>query len=377
MNNSYFALFIIASCFTIPLVLFKLKIFSFLDEEVKLGRVNNLDGFRFFLAGSVVIHHMDCFHNYINSGKWGPTNHYLWLMGKYGVAFFFMITAFLFWGKVRKSENIDWIDIFGGRFLRIAPLAIFSSAVASLAVIYYSFMQGGFYLRLDKLLPWFDASIFDSKSDFTNLKNAWIALAGVTWSLRWEWIFYFSLPIMFYFREKRVEFAISLYAIILFIYPLYTDKYNFILSYFCAGILCRELYDLVKIKKIHCELLLIACAVILLLSNPNVYHIQSTPILTVAFFCILSGASFFGLFSMRSAKRLGTISYSLYLMQGPVLFIAYNSLIKKGDLSTIYNTTILIGSFLILCVLSTLTYHFIEFKFMNMSSHLNKIKKRT
>ena len=108
VNNSFFALFMIASCFTIPLVLFKLKIFSFLDEEVKPGRVNNLDGFRFFLAGSVVIHHMDCFHNYINSGKWGPTNHYLWLMGKYGVAFFFMITAFLFWGKIRKSENIDW-----------------------------------------------------------------------------------------------------------------------------------------------------------------------------------------------------------------------------------------------------------------------------
>jgi peptidoglycan/LPS O-acetylase OafA/YrhL len=45
------------------------------------------------------MHHIDCFHSFVNTGKWEPSQYYLWALGKYGVALFFMITAFLFWGK--------------------------------------------------------------------------------------------------------------------------------------------------------------------------------------------------------------------------------------------------------------------------------------
>lgn len=107
----------------IALLIFSLPVFRFIDEETEAVRSNSLDGMRFLLASFVILHHLDCLHSYITKGMWSPSSLWLTYMGKYGVALFFMTTAYLFWGKVRNKETVDWVDLYKKRFLRIVPLA--------------------------------------------------------------------------------------------------------------------------------------------------------------------------------------------------------------------------------------------------------------
>jgi peptidoglycan/LPS O-acetylase OafA/YrhL len=44
-------------------------------------------------------------------------------------------------------------------------------------------------------------------------------------------------------------------------------------------------------------------------------------ILATAFILVIGGADLFGLLLTRPAKRLGDISYGIYLLQGPVLYL--------------------------------------------------------
>ena len=54
------------------------------------------------------------------------------------------------------------------------------------------------------------------------------------------------------------------------------------------------------------------------------YGVVPAALLGVGFLLIVSGATLFGLLAMRPARRLGDISYGIYLLQGPVLALAFS-----------------------------------------------------
>lgn len=371
--TNIFALSIATTCLIVAMLIFSLPVFKFLDDDTLPKRSNSLDGMRFFLASMVIFHHMDCFYSYYTTGKWAPVSYFLFAAGKYGVALFFMTTAYLFWGKIRMKDSIDWVSLYKGRMLRIMPLALFSSFIAIILLFILTKPFPISNTPISNILSWFDGGIWDSKPPVTTMQRPTIALAGVTWTLKWEWMFYFTLPVMFFFNKRPLELSLSLFAFSFYFMPAFT-KDAYLWSYFFAGMLCRELKERIVLDNIKSELLLISAIIFLLVANTTLFRVPGTIFLGVIFFSIISGGSFLGLLRTKAAIRLGTVSYSLYITQGLILFPAYNIYKHFFSLSIDNNYFIfLVFCFIVTCIFSSITYHLIELPFMNLGKSKNKV----
>jgi len=65
------------------------------------SRYESLDGLRGFLAVGVIVHHGMATYTRVTTGLWSVGNSATYgLFGTAAVAMFFMITGFLFWGKM-------------------------------------------------------------------------------------------------------------------------------------------------------------------------------------------------------------------------------------------------------------------------------------
>jgi peptidoglycan/LPS O-acetylase OafA/YrhL len=334
---------------------------------------------RFFLASFVVFHHLDCAYTYITTGKWTPTSEWLVYMGKYGVALFFMTTAFLFWGKVRNSQTIDWVELYKKRFFRIVPLALFCSTIALIMLFSFTESKPLTIETISNSLAWFDGGLWNSKPAVTTFDKSWMALAGVTWTLRWEWIFYFTLPLFFIFNKWSIELAIVLFGFSVYFLPDITrDAYLW--SYFFAGMLCRELKDKIQLTKSQANILLVVTITLAFLAQPEIFRSPEKFFLITIFFSIVSGADLFGLLTTTASKRLGAISYSLYLTQGLILFPMSLYFSHQNDfVLDMKAMTIFIFSYILICLISSFTFHFIERPFINgfKVKHSNDFKDIT
>lgn len=367
----YFSICLVLTCLALAIVIFSLPLFKFIDEDTDPARSNSIDGVRYVLASFVIFHHMDCAYTYITKGNWAPTSDLLLYMGKYGVALFFMITAFLFWGKIRKSNDVNWIDLYKKRFYRIAPLSIFCSLAALCLLFLLTERQEFSVSVIRNVLSWFDVGLWNDKPPVTTFQFPFMALAGVTWTLRWEWIFYFSLPLLFMFKKWSFELTISLFAFSIYFLPGFTND-AYLWSYFIAGMLCSEIKDRIVITKKLANTILTTIILITILVQPTLYGSPEKIFLCALFFTVVSGADFFGFLITKAAIRLGAISYSLYLTQGLILFPTILYLQANNKLELNMSTfVILVLSYVAICLLSSLTYHFIERPFikkLNLSS---------
>lgn len=360
----YFSICLVLTCVVLAILIFSLPLFKFIDEDTDPARSNSIDGIRFMLASFVIFHHMDCAYTYITKGNWAPTSDLLLYMGKYGVALFFMITAFLFWGKIRKADVVNWVDLFKKRLYRIAPLSIFCSLVALFLLFLLTERREFSIGVLTDALSWFDVGLWNDKPPVTTFQYSFMALAGVTWTLRWEWIFYFSLPLLYMFKKWSFELTISLFAFSLYFLPGFTND-AYLWAYFLAGMLCSEIKDRIIISKKMANVILAVMILIIILAQPNLYGSPEKIFLCVMFFSVVSGANLFGLLITKAAIRLGAISYSLYLTQGLILFPVIIHLQTKNKLELNIHTFIILAlSYLAICILSSFTYHFIERPFI-------------
>jgi peptidoglycan/LPS O-acetylase OafA/YrhL len=69
------------------------------------------------------------------------------------------------------------------------------------------------------------------------------------------------------------------------------------------------------------SLVVMALLGVFFMSFPNAYAPAAILLLGVPFFLIVSGCSLFGLLTNRAARRLGEVSYGVYLLQGIVLTV--------------------------------------------------------
>lgn len=214
-------------------------------------------------------------------------------------------------------------------------------------------------------LAWFDGGLWNSKPAVTTFDKSWMALAGVTWTLRWEWIFYFTLPLLFMFNKWSIELAIVLFGFSIYFLPDITrDAYLW--SYFFAGMLCRELKEKIQLTKNQANILLVATILLALLAQPEIFRSPEKFFLITIFFSIVSGANLFGLLTTTASKRLGAISYSLYLTQGLILFPVSLYFSHQNYFALdIKSMIIFTSSYVLICLISSLTFHFIERPFMN------------
>ncbi|MEZ2875552.1 acyltransferase family protein [Pseudomonas lundensis] len=346
---------------------------TLLKNRIEIAEIKHnykfINGLRGLAAVFVVINHapfiltnMGITNNNFSSWGWIYAN-----LGAFGVQIFFCITGFLFFDKLMKTPNMEWEKFFRGRILRIAPLYYFSSLIVFLIACIYSNFE---ILNKDTLITTASMLTFnflDGQSKIGNI--ALTPLNAVTWTLVHEWRFYAALPLIaLTYKSKYNKLALSI-ALILTAIDL---KFSPIVcwSYFLTGIIAAILYKKYHYsKKTGWALSIIAICIFIYTcgtKEPQGYGALRFALSSIFFLCItLSNPA---VLHAQCLNRLSDISYSIYLMHLPVLYLTFKLASLFVDLSLASKTTFWTINLLaipMITIVSTLTYTHIERRFMN------------
>ena len=338
-------------------------------EPSALGRFASIDGLRGFLAFFVFLHHSCIWYFYLRTGKWEvpPSNLYTHF-GQSSVALFFMITGFLFFSKLidGRTKKVDWGRLFVSRFLRLVPLYFFAIFLLFLLVLILS--HGALNETIPKLamgmLRWLGFTILGSPN-LNGVESTWIIVAGVTWSLPYEWMFYFSLPLL--------ALTVRVFPPLTYV-GLGVVSVAFVASHpsihylsFIGGIAAAFLVRLDYVRRFAVgnisSFVALACLVVTVVAFPSGYGFVPLFILTVFFVVIASGNSLFGLLTSPASRTLGEFAYGIYLMHGIILFITFNFVLglpQSRALSVLQHWVIVLAVTPVLTSVCFLTYRFIE-----------------
>lgn len=353
--------------------------------STEADRQVSIDGLRGFLALGVFIHHYFITYRFHASGRWElPDIPAYALVGKAGVAMFFMITGFLFWGRVlSKQGRLDWKQLAISRFFRIIPLYVLAVGLLVAAVFFKS--QWQLNEPIHRIFAEIGAWLLFGTPDINKLQNTWIAVAGVTWTLQYEWLFYLSLPP--FARILRIPVwgrwllgGIALLLIALAVFPVSAfgldTRY---LAFFLIGALAAHAHRSNLLRRIAtgqvCSHIALLALTVLFFRHGTVHGIPQWLLLSAAFIPVALGNTMYGLLSHRSAVFLGNMSYGIYLLHGLVLFFVF-SLIFPDFLSS--NRTFgtfwggLAGTMLLVLVVSRLGFRLVEEPFIEVGKRIHK-----
>jgi peptidoglycan/LPS O-acetylase OafA/YrhL len=106
----------------------------------------------------------------------------------------------------------------------------------------------------------------------------------------------------------------------------------------------------------------------------------SAALICCSFLIIAAGNDMFGLLNTQATKYLGKISYSIYLMHGIILFLTFRFILGyefASSLSRINFGLLILGITILIVVISSITYYFIEEPAMKQVKELTNYIKRT
>ena len=336
------------------------------------NRFASIDGLRGYLAFAVLLHHAAIWFGYLRAGEWQPPATNLFMhFGQSGVALFFMITAFLFTSKLlaARQQGIDWRAFFVSRIVRLSPLYLF--AMGLLATITAAATHFTLAVPPSRLLSdfaiWLGFSVL-GQPDLNGLVGTRAVLAGVTWSLPFEWFFYFALPVLAVvagLRPPRRYVILGLVASALF---LAQGRDNLLAYYaFAIGILTAFPARSAAIRQAASGSTgSIAASVCLVLAVLLTYSPSShlgLLLIGAAFLIIACGNTLFGLLASSLSRKLGEISYSLYLLHGAVLFVSFRFIVgieAARQLSPVQHWWVVLACVPVLIAICCLSYRYIE-----------------
>ncbi|PRH37777.1 acyltransferase family protein [Burkholderia gladioli] len=374
----YFAL-LLSLC-----LLYSLPAFKFLDAEASIpGRVSTIDGLRGFLALSVFVYHGIINYSYVAIGPWvAPDVLFYRPLGGVAVMFFFMITAYLFWGRLlSKNGKPDWRSIYINRFFRIAPLYT-AVVIVMLGIIFW---RTGFAIRepigalVENCAKWLAFGMDDSMPVVNAFPWTFFILMGVTWSIKYEWWFYFSLVVLAIFVQLRMHLVfalVGLVASLAFAIGSMNDFSYLPAAFFCGIATASLLHEGFRptLSPNMMSAIAIACMVALFsFAKSHAGEVQIV-LIGVTFYLICSGASMFGVLHLRSAERLGHISYGIYLIQGiPMTLLYWHPEFKAWAIhSTAHYWLSLLICAVVLCVIASIAHVTIERPFIAIGKRLAK-----
>jgi peptidoglycan/LPS O-acetylase OafA/YrhL len=378
--NPLFCIIIFAIAFATAYLLKKIY-----NINAPSGRYETIDGLRGFLAFGVFIHHATVWHRYLQNGVWAvPKSNLYTLLGQGSVSLFFMITSFLFVNKILQAKDgeFNFKHFFISRLYRLTPLYLFAVFLLIIIVMFvtHGHLNVSLLKFLNSIVAWVLFSIFGNpsinNSSFTTFVNA-----GVVWSLPYEWLFYFFIPILYLLIWRR---KISIVFILLSVgfLTFFFIKNGFIwyhLLCFVGGAIAPILIKYFPIyKKLNKHL---ASAIILVslffISWFDTSHkLVCIILLSVVFTLIALGNDMFGLLKNSSLKLLGEICYSTYLLHGIILFTLFHFVLGEVNVkqySSLQYCLLILFITPLVVVISFFTFKFIELPFMQKAKlRINK-----
>jgi peptidoglycan/LPS O-acetylase OafA/YrhL len=335
------------------------------------GRFASIDGLRGYLAFFVFLHHSCIWYFYLRTGTWEvpPSNLYT-NFGQSSVALFFMITSFLFFSKLieGKAKGIDWGRLFISRILRLAPLYLCFMLLFFLLV---AFISDGILVesvpKLTKgIVTWLGFRMLGAP-DLNGVKDISTTVAGITWSLRYEWFFYLSLPVLALaigLIPPRPYLALGILGVTGLI--MWNPDVR-LCTPFLGGIAASFL---VRIKSLRnfaatgfASIVVLACAGVAMVCYPSGYDGHSLVLLSIAFTLIASGNALFGALTNCASRTLGEFAYSIYLLHCLLLYVVFNFIIGRPAamaLSPTAHWLVIVAVVPILIVMCLLTFRLIE-----------------
>lgn len=317
------------ACLAAGALLARTRYFTYLQQRT--ARYDSLDGLRGFLAIAVLCHHFCITWYWKQSRGWErPPEIYYQNCGKIGVALFFMITGFLFISRLLNSGGrLDWLRLFESRVFRIFPLYLFVLLVTSLVVFYQS--GGHLVSDMPTLLKEYARWLVFLGGTLNSYADTRLVIAGVDWTLRYEWLFYLSLPLVavLLFRLRSVGVVLLvIFVSVSYLWPaelIDIETQYFVL--FLVGGLGAWLYPrteslrpMIASNAASSLVVLLLAAILLYPHTLDSWHLLMVSTCFLIFAC---GNPLFGLLMGPGAKVLGEISYSLYLLHGLVLYILF------------------------------------------------------
>lgn len=287
---------------------------KFWPVKLEASRNASIDGLRGFLAFGVFVHHASIWFVFLKTGVWDvPDSRLFAHLGQSTVTLFFMITGYLFFGRLLAQQQtlINWFRLYRSRVLRIVPLYL---VVMLLAVVVIAVIRHTNWLPPTGEL-WAKKSLLG------------LFTAGVTWTLAYEWKFYFALPLLGLLMGVRpawrwLGFAVLMLALTKAHLALDIHAFAFV-GGMAAALLSRHT-GFRKMVAHHLASVWVVTAVALVITGfDTAYAVLPTVLLGTAFCLIANGANVWGLLSAPLTRAFGEITYSVYLLHGPLLFIVF------------------------------------------------------
>ena len=359
------------------LILTGLFIFSLFVSSRLLGKMNlmdgeaarrnyPIDGLRGILASAVVVHHF--YINYImyTTGEWvRPTTQILNNFGAVPVSFFFLITGYLFFSKIQKG-NILWKQLYLSRVRRIVPLYLFVFIFIVSVTLYFRPLT---LENLPEFFKWLRRWLLFLGGNFEYFPSG-IVIAGVNWTLTYEWGFYFSLPIWYVLWHRRLFskwYIVLPLSLLVFLYIWKRTDYHVYLLFLLAlpSVYFKErIREILDRKTILFDIFQITLLILVVVFS-NGYTVIQMVGTAILFSFIANGYSYGEVLNNNGLRKLGEISYSIYLTHGIILY-ALRSYMHNTKMQIGINGFSLVFPiiFTLVILISIITYRFIEYPFI-------------
>lgn len=288
------------------------------------GRFASIDGLRGYLAFFVFLHHASIWWGYQQGDGWVlPPSALYTHFGHSSVAMFFMITGLLFFSKLidARRRPLDWLRLFVSRVMRLVPLylVVLLLLFSAVAVLSGGELHEPARTVTKQALRWLSFTMLGSPS-INQVEITKIVVAGVTWSLPYEWFFYGVLPLLALTVGVVPRWPFLLLGLVSLVGLVNWHALPIHVWAFAGGIvaacavrwpaLCRFAAGSVA------SVALLACLAGVIAST----EYTALLLLGLAFVLIACGNTLFGLLMHPASRVLGEMAYSIYLLHGLLLF---------------------------------------------------------
>jgi peptidoglycan/LPS O-acetylase OafA/YrhL len=369
-------------CYVVALLTSSACVRWILPEKLKaeLGSGDRnipIDGIRGYLAFGVYVHHCLLTWIFLREGHLIlPPRNFEFQLGATSVALFFMITAFLFWGRVQAKAGLDVKNFFISRIFRIYPLYLFALCLICAGVGYktsWVALEPGTRIAAE-MGKWLCFRTPDINSYQAT------QIDPVTWTLLYEAWFYLSLPLLAGIFLKRYGAWKSIVAlgIVALLFKFNHLQIN-IAAAFLGGVVAlywrteKKRVALAQTKMAAVVALVCLGSVVLFMYRP--WNPLGIGLLTIFFTVIASGNTLFGFLKMQSGLWLGEISYSIYLIHAIVLWVVMENALphlSAFQLTTKWFVISAVGITPILVLISSASYLLIERPLINIGRQLSR-----
>lgn len=342
-------------------------------KEIAANRFHAIDGLRGYLAIGVVFHHLVINYQYYQTGVWELTPSRLnTFLGRGSVAFFFMITAFLFWNRAINEEgHLDTFKFYVSRLRRMVPMYLFSvGLVVATALALTHFRLHESPLELSRhIAAWIFFTIPGTPS--INAFSQTSLINSVFWTLVYEWKFYLIFPLLAIFARGRAQWYLAAVAGIYIWFYSESQLEWFFFGGCVAAVLTRVKF----VRKVAAgwigSIIAVACLAATIEWQPMVYSCVGAMLMFVPFVVFASGNTMFGFLNFRAIRLLGVLSYSIYLLHSFVLFLLsrlVNHYVNVGSLPERLYWVMGACVVLLTVAIATITYRFIEHPYLRAAS---------